>query len=59
MFIKEDRINREDFNGSLRDRFVKELNKSLVIIKTEVPKEERLRKELLEKIKKGEFEIPA
>lgn len=59
MFIKENKTNKNISNGSLRERFVKEINESLVIIRTDIPKEERLRKELLEKIKNGELSIPA
>lgn len=58
MFIKEN-INNNYSNGSLREKFVREIKKSLVIIKQEIPQEERLRKELLEKIKRGELGIPA
>jgi hypothetical protein len=59
MFIKDNKINREIVNGSLREKFVRDVNNSLVIIKTYIPKEEILRKELLEKIKRGELTIPA
>jgi len=59
MFIKDNKIKEGIANGSLRDRFIRDVNKSLIIIKTEIPKEEILRKELLERIKKGELMIPA
>ena len=59
MFIKDNKIKEGIANGSLRDRFIRDVNKSLIIIKTEILKEEILRKELLERIKKGELMIPA
>ena len=58
MFINDNKTECIQ-NCSLREKFVMEINESFVIIKTYIPKEEVLRKELLEKIKKGELEIPA
>lgn len=59
MFIKENKVNKDISNISLREKFVRDINNSLIIMKTIIPKEEVLRKELLEKIRKGEVEIPA
>ena len=59
MFIKDNKINEDITNGSLREKFVRDIHKSLVIIKVEVPEEEVLRKELLENIKNGKLMIPA
>jgi len=56
-------IPKEDFNNnlgeiSLRERFLREINNLSHIENIDVQKDEILRKELLDKIKKGELEIP-
>ena len=55
MFINDKIENKNIAHGYLRNKLIKEIRKSLVTIRKEENKEEVLRKELLEKIKKGEF----
>lgn len=55
MYINDKIENKNIAHGYLRNKLIKEIRKSLVTIKKEENKEEESRKELLEKIKKGEF----
>ena len=58
MFIHSEDLNYRLEEGSLRERFLKEINESLSPVETFVSKEEILRKELFNQIRKGELEIP-
>ena len=57
MFIKK-QINKENMTPERRgDKFLRELNKSIIAIKFDVKKEEDLRKKMFEDIRKGELRI--
>jgi len=55
MYIKDRTEGENIIHGYLRDKFVREIKRSLIIVNKDINKEEESRKELLEKIKKGEF----
>ncbi len=61
MYIREKIINRNVAHGSLRDKFVRNIKKVIVIkeIREEKDSEDDLRKKMLEDIRKGELKIPA
>ena len=58
MFIKKEITEKNLSHGYLRDKLVKELKEEMVFIDKELSKEEMLRKEILDKIRKGELRQP-